>query len=43
MWNGDFPIKKYLPKKYHGVLSMKLRVAWEMTDYAQAQQELRQV
>ena len=36
-------IQKYLPKKYHGLLSMKLKVAWEMTDYVQARQELRKV
>jgi transposase-like protein len=36
-------IKKYLPKKYHGMLSMKLGMAWEMTDYEQARQELRKV
>ncbi|MHC4518378.1 MAG: IS256 family transposase [Planctomycetota bacterium] len=36
-------IQKYLPKKYHGMLSMKLQIAWEMTDYAQARQELRKV
>jgi transposase-like protein len=36
-------IQKYLPKKYHGLLSMKLKVAWEMTAYAQARQELRKV
>jgi transposase-like protein len=36
-------IQKYLPKKYHGMLSMKLKVAWEMTDYVQARQELRKV
>ncbi len=36
-------IKKYLPTKYHGMLSMKLQVAWEMTDYEQARQELRKV
>ncbi|MHC4521681.1 MAG: IS256 family transposase [Planctomycetota bacterium] len=36
-------IQKYLPKKYHGMLSMKLKVAWEMTDYAQARQELKKV
>ena len=36
-------IKKYLPKKYHGMLSMKLQVAWEMTDYQQARTELRKV
>jgi transposase-like protein len=36
-------IQKYLPKKYHGMLSMKLNVAWEMTDYAQARQELKKI
>jgi putative transposase len=36
-------LQKYLPKKYHGMLSMKLKVAWEMTDYTQARQELRKV
>jgi putative transposase len=36
-------VEKYLPKKYHGMLSMKLRVAWEMTDYDQAYKELQKV
>ena len=36
-------IKKYLPKKYHKVLSLKLKVAWGMTDYAEAKKELEKV
>ena len=36
-------VQKYLPKKYHGMLALKLRVAWEMTDYAQAYKELQKV
>jgi transposase-like protein len=36
-------IEKYLPKKYHGMLSLKLRLAWGMTDYQKAYQELRKV
>jgi transposase-like protein len=36
-------IQKYLPKKYHGMLSMKLRMAWGMTEYDKAYQELRKV
>lgn len=36
-------IQKYLPKKYHGMLALKLRVAWEMTDYDQAYKELQKV
>jgi hypothetical protein len=36
-------IQKYLPKKHHGMLSMKLRMAWGMTEYDKAYQELRKV
>ena len=36
-------IQKYLPKKYHGMLSLKLRMAWGMTEYHQTLQELRKV
>ena len=36
-------IQKYLPKKYHGMLSMKLRMAWGMTEYDHALKELRKV
>jgi len=36
-------VEKYLPQKYHGMLALKLRVAWEMTDYEQARQELQKV
>jgi transposase-like protein len=36
-------IQKYLPKKYHGMLSLKLRMAWGMTEYHKALQELRKV
>lgn len=36
-------IQKYLPKKYHGMLSMKLRMAWGMTEYDKAYQELGKV
>jgi putative transposase len=36
-------IRKYLPKKYHRMLSMKLQMAWGMTRYDQACQELRKV
>lgn len=36
-------IQKYLPQKYHGMLSLKLRMAWGMTEYAKALQELRKV
>jgi putative transposase len=36
-------VEKYLPKKYHGMLAMKLRMAWEMTDYDQAYKELQKV
>jgi transposase-like protein len=35
-------IQKYLPQKYHGMLSMKLHRAWGMTEYDKAYQELRQ-
>ena len=36
-------IRKYLPQKYHGMLTLKLRMAWGMTEYAKALQELRKV
>jgi len=36
-------IQKYLPKKYHGVLSLKLKMAWGMTEYDKAIKELRKV
>jgi putative transposase len=36
-------IQKYLPKKYHGMLTLKLRMAWGMTEYPKALQELRKV
>lgn len=36
-------VEKYLPQKYHGMLALKLRVAWEMTNYEQARQELQKV
>ncbi|OHB64443.1 MAG: hypothetical protein A2Y76_05595 [Planctomycetes bacterium RBG_13_60_9] len=36
-------IQKYLPKEYHGMLSLKLRMAWGMTGYDPALQELRKV
>jgi putative transposase len=36
-------IQKYLPKRYHGLLSMKLRLAWGMTEYDKALKELRKV
>jgi putative transposase len=36
-------IQKYLPKKYHGMLSLKLKMAWGMTEYDKALKELRKV
>jgi len=36
-------ICKYLPKRYHKLLSMKLRAAWAMTDYQEAKKELYKV
>ncbi len=36
-------IQKYLPKKYHGMLSLKLKMAWGMTEYDKAIKELRKV
>ena len=36
-------LQKYLPKKYHGMLSLKLKMAWGMTEYDKALQELRKV
>ena len=36
-------IQKYLPKKYHQLLAMKLRTAWGMTNYEEAKKELYKV
>lgn len=36
-------IQRYLPKQYHGMLSLKLKRAWDMTAYDQALKELRKV
>jgi transposase-like protein len=36
-------IQKYLPKQYHRMLSLKLQVAWGMTEYDKAYKELRKV
>jgi transposase-like protein len=36
-------IRSYLPKKHHRLLVMKLRVAFGMTDYDEALEELRKV
>jgi transposase-like protein len=36
-------IQKYLPKKYHKLLSMKLWAAWSMTKYEEAYKELQKV
>ncbi len=36
-------IQKYLPKKYHGMLSLKLKMAWGMTEYDKARKELHKV
>lgn len=36
-------IQSYLPKKYHRILAMKLRMAFGMTDYDGALKELRKV
>jgi len=36
-------IRKYLPKKYHKLLAMKLRAAWGMTDYEEARKQLYKV
>ena len=36
-------IQKYLPKKYHKLLAMKLRLAWGMTDYEEAKKQLYKV
>ena len=36
-------IQGYLPKKYHKLLTMKLRAAWGMTDYQEAKRELYKV
>ena len=36
-------IKKYLSKKHHKLLSLKLKAAWGMADYAEAKKELEKV
>ena len=36
-------LQKYLPRKYHGMLSLKLTMAWGMTAYDKAYKELRKV
>jgi putative transposase len=36
-------VEKYLPKRYHGMLALKLRMAWGMTEYPKALQELQKV
>ncbi len=36
-------VQKYLPKKYHKVLAMKLRAAWGMTDCREAKEQLYKV
>lgn len=36
-------ICKYLPKRYHKLLAMKLTAAWAMTDYQEAKKELYKV
>lgn len=36
-------IQKYLPKKHHRLLAMKLRAAWGMTDYQEAKKQLYKV
>ncbi len=36
-------LQKYLPKKYHGMLSLKLKMAWGMTEYDKALKELGKV
>jgi len=36
-------IQKYLPKKYHKLLSMKLHAAWGMSRYEEAYKELQKV
>lgn len=36
-------IKAYLPKGHHKLLSMKLKAAWSMTDYAEAKRALEKV
>jgi len=36
-------IEKYLPKKHHKLLALKLTAAWGMTQYAQARKELQKV
>jgi len=36
-------IRRYLPRKHHRLLAMKLKAAFGMTDYAEAVKELRKV
>jgi len=36
-------LRRYLPKKYHRLVAMKLKAAFGMTDYAEAVGELRKV
>jgi len=36
-------VAKHLPKQYHGMLSLKLRLAWGMTESDKALKELRKV
>jgi transposase-like protein len=36
-------IRKYLPKKYHKLLSMKIQTAWGMSRYEEAYKELQKV
>jgi len=36
-------IEKYLPKKHHKLLALKLTAAWGMTQYSQARKELQKV
>ena len=36
-------IESHLPKQYHQVLRLKLRAAWNMTEYVEAKQQLEKV
>jgi len=36
-------IQRYLPKKDHGLLHLKLKAAWGLTDYAEARRQLEKV
>ena len=36
-------IRGYLPKKYHGLLHLKLKAAWGLADYAEARRQLEKV